>query len=973
LKRTNTAIFFLAIIALSACTTTKRRGEVSGLKKFYHDVTAKYNGYFNANEIMEETFAQLDNQHQNNYQERLSIFPYLENDNPESLYPALDTAIKKVTVVVNLHRESHWTDDCYFLVGKARFLKQDYESAQTTFQYVINNFDPADMEADDRKKALASRNDERPTSAREAAKERKLTAKERKKERKRIEKERKKRIKQRKKERRRYNRALKKARRKGTPPPKRPGSDEEEEAPLPELNEEEQDENSDEEKEEKPKAEEPPKEDDPNYFMKHRPVFQEAKLWLAKTYIERDNHSAAKRLLNELIEDDKTFDDIRAEIAPVLAYLYLKEGDPELAIQPMEQAVELTKRRDGKARYAYILAQLHQSAGRSDRAYATFEDVLKYTNNYDMEFNARLSMAQNSWLSGRGTEQEAIANLEKMLKDEKNTEYSDQIYYALASIALKSGDRQKAIENLELSLDYGGRNRAQAAETNYTLAQLYLEVEDFVPAKQYLDAALQNMEESDPRYDEVENLSENLTDIAKNLETIALQDSLLRISRMSEEEKLEFAARLKQQREEERAAEAAKNADEDASAPSRAPAPALQKESEFFAYDERGVRQGKRDFQRKWGDRPLEDNWRRSNKQTFNTGDADSTVVALVNEEEAEDILAGVPETEAEIAVANIKLRDAFFNLGKLYRDRLGNNQKSVEALEELNRRYPAHNNELDSWYYLYLAHQDLNNTAKAREYAEKIISKYPASAYAKVIEDPNYIVEVQNEEQKLADYYDAAYADFQNGQYQRAYDKSVKAREMFGARNVLQPKFALLTAMSVGNLKGRNDYISALNEVVSKYPNTEEQKYAREILRLLGATSGRLPGNQQVEADQFEVNDRQVHSIIIALEDGSALNESRNAVSDYNQTYHSSERLRISDVYLINGEIRTPLIVVRRFKNKDEAMRYYNGIQKNIDDFIPSKYNYEVYAITQTNYGKLFATVKSIEAYKSFFELNYK
>lgn len=972
----NRTFFLLAIIALSAwaCTTTKRRGEVSGLKKFYHDVTAKYNGYFNANEIMEATFAQLDNQHQDDFNKQLPLFPYLENKNPESYYPALDTAIKKVSVVVNLHRESQWTDDCYLLVGKARFLKQDYESAQNTFQYILNNFDPADMDKPQDKKATAQRDEKRPT-AREAAKERKLTAKERKKERKQIQKERKKRIKQQKRERKRYNKAVKKARKKGTPPPKRPGREErEEQAPLPELNPE--DEQKDEDKP-TPEPPAPPEEDDPNYFLKHRPVFQEAKLWLAKTYIERDNLSAAQRLLTELIEAKNTFPDIRAEVEPVQAYLYLQQGEPQLAIPHLEQAVEMTSKNDGKARYAYVLAQLHQAAGRSDRAYATFDRVLKYTNDYNVEFNARLRMAQNAWLSGRGSNQDAIANLEKMLKDEKNLEYRDQIYYALASIALKSGDRQKGIENLELALQYGGQNQSQATETNYTLAQLYLEKEDFVPAKKYLDATLNSMNTNDSRYKEVKNLSENLTEIATNLEIIALQDSLLRISKMTDDEKREFAARLKKQRQEERDAAAA-NATTNTTA-GNLPPPALQKQSEFFAYDDRGVKQGKRDFQRKWGNRALEDNWRRSNKQSFEgdeAGDGSATAapVAAVSEEEAEDILAGIPSSEQEIAIANIKLRDALFILGKLYRDRLGNNEKAVASLEDLNRRYPENNFELDSWYYLYMAHTDLRNNAKAQEYANKILEKYPSTNYAKIIKDPNYIVEVRNEAQKLSDYYDNAYLDFQKGRYQQAFDKSVKARELFGARNTLQPKFALLTALSTGNLKGRDDYISSLNEVVSKYPNTEEQKYAREILRLLGASSGgRLPGNQQVEADQFEVNDDQVHSVIIALEDGSALNDSRNAVSDYNRKYHDSERLRISDVYLINGEVRTPLIVVRRFKNKDDAMRYYNAVQKNKADFIPSKYSYEVYAITQTNYGKLFASVKDVAVYKAFFDANYK
>ncbi len=989
MKHVNKAYLLLAIIALSAaCTTQKRRGDLSPLGKFYHNTTAKYNGYFNANEIMIATFAQLEQQHQDNYNEILSMYPYVENQNPQGIFPQMDTAIKKVSVVVNLHRPSQWTDDCYLLVGKAQFLKKDYESAEATFKYMINEFDPKAEKPDkkDRATKAAKSAVERKAAAREAEQERKLTAKEKKREQKRIRKEREKRIKQQKADRKRYNREVQKARKKGTPPPKRPSaaSNKPGEPQAPPSNTpkpEDADKKSKKNKKE-PKPEAKPKEQGPeNYFLKHRPVHQDAVLWLAKTLIERENHDAAQRYLNQLNEDPNTLDEIRRELPPVQAYLLLKQNQPSLAITPLQQAVESAEQRSDKARYAFILAQLQQQAGNSDAAYTGFEQVLKYTNEYEMEFNARLNMAQNAWASGRGSASDAVANLNKMLKDEKNTEYKDQIYFAIANIALKSGERQAGIENLELSLANGGSNNAQKVETSLTLARLYFEDENFVAAKKYFDITLQAMPNTDKRYKEVERLSKNLTDIAKNIETITLQDSLLHISQMSEEEKKALAAQIKTQREEEQAAaqESAGQTNQDKTATSRAiVTPALQKESSFFAYNDRSVKQGKRDFQRKWGSRQLEDNWRRATQQSAvaeeeTAGKEESKPTAEVSDEEINNILQGIPKTETEITVAHIKIREALFSLGKLYRDRLQNNEKAIEALEELNRRYPGSNEELDSWYYLYLAHQELNHTAEAKAYANKIIEKFPNSTYAKVIQDPGYIVQAQNEENKVVNYYNDAYAAFTRGNFKYAYDQSMSAREKFGASNPLQPKFALLSAMSIGSLKGKDDYISALNEVIAKYPNTEEQKYAREVLRLLGASTGTLPGAQRIEADQFVVQDDQVHSVIITLEDATALNDCRNAVSDYNKKYHDLDKLRISDVFLVNGEVRTPLIVIRRFKDKAEAMKYLQGVQKNAKDFIPSKYRYEIYAITQTNYGKLFATVKSIETYKNFFDANYR
>ncbi|MBK9491790.1 MAG: hypothetical protein IPO07_25590, partial [Haliscomenobacter sp.] len=67
-----------------------------------------------------------------------------------------------------------------------------------------------------------------------------------------------------------------------------------------------------------------------------------------------------------------------------------------------------------------------------------------------------------------------------------------------------------------------------------------------------------------------------------------------------------------------------------------------------------------------------------------------------------------------------------------------------------------------------------------------------------------------------------------------------------FGAENKLASRFALLAALCTGNIQGKEAYVSALNEVIARYPNSEEQKRAKEILRLLGASGVQLPGDEE-------------------------------------------------------------------------------------------------------------------------------
>lgn len=131
----------------SSCKTTKRKGDLSPIGKFYHNTTAEYNGYFNADVLMQESIYDLEMQHQDNYNKILPLYKYREASNPKVVAEKLDKAIEKVSVVVALHRYSNWTDDCYLLIGKAEYLKQDFEAAEETLEYMVAEFKPSNLKA----------------------------------------------------------------------------------------------------------------------------------------------------------------------------------------------------------------------------------------------------------------------------------------------------------------------------------------------------------------------------------------------------------------------------------------------------------------------------------------------------------------------------------------------------------------------------------------------------------------------------------------------------------------------------------------------------------------------------------------------------------------------------------------------------------------------------------------------------------
>ena len=997
MKRFNTLLSLLVLfIFISSCASQKSKEDPSKVGKFYQDVTSKFNGYFNANELLTASIASLEEQHQDNYNKILSVYKYSAADNPQSVSGDLDNAIKKVGVVASLHPASHWKDDCYLLMGKAQFVKKDYETAQETLEFMVDEYDPKNAgkkrkkkrkkktkkSKKERKKEAAQQRKEREKVAKEKKKvreakkkEREKTAKEKKKAR---EKARKERIKESKRKAKERKKNKKKGKKTSSKKKKKEVEEVETQEPEPEKKEEVK---KEEEKKEEPKIEEKKGEEKPGkYILKHRPVFQDGVLWLARTYIERDKFENAARLIDRLKNSPATFDKIQKELAPVEADFYIKQKKYEQAIEPLERAISLTKKKRSKARYAYIIAQIHQKLGQGEPAYAYYEKAYKYSRDYEMRFSSKLNMEQNSWLNGKATAEQAIARLKKMLKDDKNEEYQDQIHYALASIYLKNNNTKEGIANLQMSLNKSTSNPAQKAESYLLLAQLHYTDENYVSSKNYYDSTLQVMAKTDERYPDVERYATSLTEIAANIQIIEMQDSLLRVSLMSDDEKRKIAAQLKKDQDAKTAktgAAAANNAGKRPGGKPRLGSGSFEK-STWFAYDDKRIKKGRKAFERQWGKRKLEDSWRRSNRR--GAGEIDDFVTNdLINEggditdKELEQLLKDVPKDAAQRMKVEGEIKDAMFTLGTLYRDRLQNHEKTVETLGELEDRFPGNDNELNAWYYQYLSYTDLTNLPQAKIYKNKVTTKYPESTYAKVLNDPNYMLTLQDEESKLKNYYKETYSDFVNEDYQQAFDKVGKASDLFGEKNMLQPKFALLSAMCLGNLKGRTDYVKSLKEVVAKFPDTPEQTRAKEILRLLGELKddAKLPKEGSKEG-KFKLADKKVHYIIVVLKGSKIeLSDAKVKVSNYNRESHKPEKLRISNIYL-GADTDTPILVIRRFKNKDKAINYHSGVMSNKKKFLGSNNDYEVFAVTQHNYREILKA-KSLDGYREFFEENYK
>jgi len=201
------------------------------------------------------------------------------------------------------------------------------------------------------------------------------------------------------------------------------------------------------------------------------------------------------------------------------------------------------------------------------------------------------------------------------------------------------------------------------------------------------------------------------------------------------------------------------------------------------------------------------------------------------------------------------------------------------------------------------------------------------------------------------------------------------QVEKLFGADNPMKAKFSLLSAMVGGAMNGRKAYISGLKDVVANFKNTEEEKRAKEILRVLGENVGGSAGSvgkaSKEKKELFKMEKKRMHFMLITLDaDKVVVSDVKKAVSNFNKKNFKLQQFRISNIFL-GSNVKNPIIVVRKFRNTDKAMTYYEVI--STDPEVQGAINgAPIFPVSQGNYRQILRQ-KSLVGYEDFFEENYK
>ena len=133
-----------------ACSTENN----TPLNRFYHQTTAKYNGHFNAKELLRVSLKTYQDGRKEDFYALLPVFPVPNEKEVKGMLPAIDTAVVKCAKVILNHsmptaenmfyktvEYNKWIDENWLTVGEAYFYRRDYSKALDNFQFVKRFFE----------------------------------------------------------------------------------------------------------------------------------------------------------------------------------------------------------------------------------------------------------------------------------------------------------------------------------------------------------------------------------------------------------------------------------------------------------------------------------------------------------------------------------------------------------------------------------------------------------------------------------------------------------------------------------------------------------------------------------------------------------------------------------------------------------------------------------------------------------------
>ena len=744
----------------------------------------------------------------------------------------------------------------------------------------------------------------------------------------------------------------------------------------------------------------------------------EANLWQARSYCAIDWLFEAETILNRIDpQKDLVNNTLKEQYYFTYADWAIRSKDFDKGIEMLKEAIKYASGPQ-KTRMTFLLGQLYARTGQKRLAYQAFDKVGSTSSApYRTKFNARIK--QTEVFEGADIMPEVKA-LERMARYDRNKEYLDQVYYAIGNLYLSRGDTLKAIDNYNLAMKKSTRNGIDKAMAELTLGGLYYDLGRYTDAQPCYSEGVSLVPNTYPDYAIVKRRSDVLDELAVYAQNVEVQDSLLRLAAMTPEQRLavvdkiidELKKREKEEEEEARreqylAEQAAKGTGlQQMGNAQQTNTFVLNTDNSWYFYNTATRNAGRTDFQKRWGSRKLEDDWRRRNKATFSLdsfGDEDSGDLAsddsdsgdgeqsddesTKTQEELEHendphypeyYLRQIPSDPTQIANSNEVIQEGLYNMGLILKDKLSDYSAARKEFLKLNERYPDNIYRLDVYYNLYMMAVRDNDAAMAEHWRQLIITDFPDSPYGQAMRNPDYFAGLRATYERQEGLYKQAYEaymDNRNSDVHAAYRNMERDYPM----SDLMPNFMFLDALTYVTENRPEEFSRVLSELLERYPQAQSAELASSYLRHIrsgrsiqsdGGNTRGMVWSTRLTADSTALANGETHLEFDLESDGPqtlVLLFPRNQVSAnqllYDVARHNFTSYMTRDFDLSQMEFgNLGLLIVSGFSNKAELDRYRRTLENSSDTPLPAQVI--PVGISQANFDKLLKSGASFEQY---------
>jgi len=728
------------------------------------------------------------------------------------------------------------------------------------------------------------------------------------------------------------------------------------------------------------------------YFSKPD-IVAKARVLEAKCYAEIEWFYDAEDILRRA-ERDSFPTNMQSMKAGVLADLQVRQKQYEEAIPNIQKALKSEKRNYQKARMYFLLGQLCHKVGRDQEAYKYFGKTIRKNPPYELEFNARIKRTE---VTQSGSSKQVIKKLKAMARNQKNADYLDQLYYAIGNIYLANGDTVRAEWAYNDGVEKATRSGIEKGVLLVHLGQLYWDQEKFVKAQKCYSAALGMFDKEHEDYDMINQRSKTLEELLPFASAIELQDSLQELAQMDSVKRMEVIKKIiedvkkKEKEEQKKQAEAANGAagnrqnNRTNQNQQNNPMGTQQQGGTFYFYSPTSVSSGKTEFKRKWGNRKLADDWRRSNKTVlddFNTpedsltGDslmsdsllqaqhvADSLKAAAnegLSEKEIKEkekleeyqqdphrpeyYLKDIPFTEEQMAESNKALVAGLFGAAPIYKDQMENFELSERTYKRIMEEFPDFESYDEIYYNLWQLYSRMGKTEEAEVYRQKLLEEYADNEHSKQLSDPDFLYKAMYGKEVEDSIYTAAYEAFKASEYQAVIDANEKCAEDYPSGEN-RPRFMFISAMSKLELGQRDGFMNNLKEIVEKYPKSTVSELAG--LYVKGLKEGRLLASGKFETGSIWERRRSYSEDADSLGNDTLFSNEKNcdwvfaiayerdSISE-NQLLFEVARYNFTNFSVRNFDISfqkgdgIDMLLARKFNDYEEAYIYLHKLMNN-------------------------------------------